>query len=199
MTDLTPWVGLVGVVVGAVITALLEDWRARRARGWQHDDEREVRIRDLQLRQIAQARTVLLDQLERLKGTAVGDADKIAEVDARDHPGALGFIDLLAEEDLIRDYAATLAQFYGRVGTGLAAEEVRRVTRLEIEVARALTHQEQRVIAGEPLAELSDEVLNRLFDPKKGITSPLEPRPIPPTVAGRIARVAVALRSRLRI
>lgn len=193
MVDLAPWIGLVGVVVGVILGAAVEEWRARRSRRWQQETERDARLRDLQLRRIGEAKNVLVSRLDWIQALAVGDPRRLEEAERSLSSTAFGWIDLLADERLIREYAAVLTEFQNRVGTGLSAHDVSRLTTLGVGVIRALNEQEELVLSGRPPAELPDEVRKALDDPNTGITAGLVPSRVSPTLAGRMARIAARL------
>jgi hypothetical protein len=190
--------GIAGVVVGVVLTAVIGEWRARSESLRRRDDEAAERLRTLNRERIQQARQVLVSRLEWLGARAVGDADKLLAIDGSIPPWSIGFIDLLGDEQLIREYGAILVTFESRIGSGLTSEEVKRLTMLEVDVIRSLNRQEERIVKGEPLIELSEAAIARLFDSETGLTANLHAPSIPPTLIGRLAAFALRWRDRQR-
>jgi hypothetical protein len=188
---------LLGAIAGAILTALLGEWRARSDDRRRRDDQAAQRMAALWRERIQQAREVLVAQLQWLQARAIGEAGDLKELERLLPPWRIGHIDLLGDADLIREYQSVLVDINPLVGTGLEPAELKRIVYLQVRVLNALNRQEERVVRGDPPLQLSDDVVAELFDPETGLASRLEPPAISPTIAGRMAAAYLNLSARL--
>lgn len=179
-------VGLAGVVVGAVLTAGLGEWRSRAAE--QRASSRAVgdRVAAWQLGRLRQTRRQLdatIGQLEAMTKGDLAEYDRARAV-ARGNPdGNLAFV---GDVDLIREVHDLYVFLNQRAGKGLEPDD--QIRRIDVagRAAAALDAQERRVLHGEPLIEVSKHAAPELFDVYR-IAERLDMYAVPPSLTVRLA------------
>lgn len=190
--------GIVGVAVGALSTAALTDWTARRREDRIERRSQQTADAVRQLEALRQTGRRARDVVRQLKVLAV----KPVAWDGTDtFEGANDA--LIGNAGVIHAYRELLVDLQTRFGRGLPVEISRRAARVLGEIDRAISAQEARVRAGEQSIVVGSDLAEELFDLDAFSTRLLTVNQ-PPAIQGLLARgyidalrLAAALRLRM--
>jgi hypothetical protein len=179
-------IGLLGVVVGAFISALAGEWRAR-------NDERRTRKRTAderivawQRQRIDATRRYVAGHLRELEALAVGDAAAARAAQDSQGPTGQATLSLIADEGLIGEFQTMVIELQQHLGKGLTADKRRGVIVLSSNLLRVLEDQEERAIRGLLLNELPEDAYARLFGAEE-MASRIRIIDRGPSLSGRLA------------
>lgn len=174
--------GLAGVVLSAVIDEL----RLRR----RDERLRESEQRDRHLEAIRQTRLMLAAQVAWLQDVAVGDIQAAAESKGRLETQERGSLGLVGDIEVARAYQELVVRLQRRFGQSIRVEDVIDVVNVMGLVTDALDQQEQRILGGTEIRQLTTAELQRLADPEDLADRMLAVDRYP-SIAARIARLVI--------
>jgi hypothetical protein len=183
---LTAAIAFLGVVIGATLTALLDEWRSRKAE--QRASARAVddRLALWHLDRVRQTRRVLEATVIQLEAMAGGNLAEHARGQAMSRANPDGNIALIGDVVLIREVHDLFVFLNKKAGKGLEpADQVRRVDLLG-RVDVALDAQEQRILKGESPLRITQKDAPELFD-AMAIATRMDAYAVPPSMSVRFA------------
>jgi type II secretory pathway pseudopilin PulG len=151
--------GILGVVIGAVLSAALGDWTARRREA--REESRATRADEAtrQLEALQQTRRRAHDVVTQLKGLAIKPAAPKMRSEYESANDAL-----IGDGDVIRDYRELLVDLQTRFGRGLPIQASLRAVQVLAEIDDSIAKQEQRVRRGEAPLVIGQDLAEELFD-----------------------------------
>jgi hypothetical protein len=179
-------IGVISAVVAAVLTALLGEWRVRKAEVRAHDRAHDAEANARNLEAIRQTRLRAEDTVERLKGAAISGVYNRRSLGMFDG----GDDQLIGDAEAARAYRELLVELQRHLGRGLTTDLSRRASRTLSQVGTALRNQEDRVRRGEGVTMVPSNVADELFD-MDAFGDRLLSIDAPPSFGGRIRRGAV--------
>jgi hypothetical protein len=157
-------VALGGVIIGATLTAALEEWRSRS--GEKRASKRAIgdRVAAWHLDRLRQTRRQLDGTVTELEAMASGNLKDFRRGQAMSRRNPDGNTALLGDVALVREVHDLLVFLNKRAGKGLEPDDQIRRIDLMGRVAIALDAQEQRVLQGEPPLQVAKDDAPELFD-----------------------------------
>lgn len=175
-----------GVVIGATLTALLEEWRSRNAERRASKRALDDRIAAWHLDRVRQTRRLLDGTMTELEAMTTGNLGELkrGQILCRENPD--GNISLIGDIGLIREVHDLLVLLNKRAGRGLdPAMQVRRVD-LMGRISVALDAQEHRILTGDTPVLVTQKDAPELFD-AMGIARRMDAYAIPANIPSRLA------------
>lgn len=179
-------VALGGVIIGATLTAALEEWRSRS--GEERASKRAVgdRVAAWHLDRLRQTRRQLDGTVTQLEAMASGNLREFGRGQAMSRRNPDGNIALVGDVALVKEIHDLFVFLNKHAGMGLEPDhQIRRID-LMARVAIALDAQEQRVLRGEPPLQVTREVAPELFDANR-IAERMDAYAIPASINARLA------------
>lgn len=177
---------LIGVIVGALATAALEEWRSRSAEARASRRAAGDRVAAWHLDRIRQTRRQLEGTVTELEALTSGNLREFSRGQAMMRRNPDGNVALIGDVALIRevhDLFVVLSKYAGR---GLEpADQVRRID-LMGRVAIALDAQEQRVLRGDAPLQVTRDDAPELFDAYR-IADRMDSYAVPASLNSRLA------------
>jgi hypothetical protein len=181
-------VGIIGVFVGSISSALIAEWRTRKAETRAERKEEKASDRVRRLEAIRQTRLRTRDTVDRLKRSAVSGG-----AFGKDRPIFEQADDtLIGDAEAIREYREILVELQNAFGKGMTNAQSLRANRVVAKVSATLQAQEERVRADLEPRLVPTDVAAELFD-SDTFSSRLLSLDSPPSMAGRTNRGLVDL------
>ncbi len=179
-------VALGGVIVGSILTAVLEEWRSRNSE--RRASKRAIgdRVTAWHLDRLGQTRRQLDGTVTELEAMASGDLQEFrrGRSMSRDNPD--GNIALVGDVALIREIHDLFVFLNKHAGMGLEPDDQIRRIDLMGRIATTLDAQEQRVLRGQPPLLVTRDMAPELFDANR-IADRMDSYAIPASLPARLA------------
>jgi hypothetical protein len=177
---------LVGIVVGAILSAGLEEWRTRSSEKRAASRAIGDNVAQWHLERLRQTRRQLDATVTTLEAMASGNLAEIRRGQALSRRNPDGNLALVADIALQREVHDLFVYLNYRAGRGLEPEDLVRRVDVMGRVSIALDGQEQRVLKGDAPLRVSKEDAPDLFDAYK-IAARMDAYAVPAGVNVRIA------------
>ncbi len=179
-------VALGGVIIGATVAAVLEEWRSRSAE--QRASQRAIgdRVAAWHLDRLRQTRRQLDGTIAGLEAMTTGDLEELRRGQAMSRRNPDGNIALVGDVALIREIHDLFVFLNKRAGMGLDPEDQIRRVDLMGRVGVALDAQEQRVLHGHPPVQIAKDDAPELFDANL-IARRMDAYALPASINARVA------------